>query len=367
MTTRPRARDIGLHFDGTPGPHNAITDVDGITVGQTTVIEDAKPGHHKGLCTGVTAILPRGTSGSLQPVWAGLELFNGNGELTCGHHISDLGWFMGPVMITNSHSVGMVSHAATGWWIEQHRAAFDEQHLWYLPVVGETYDGVLNDITARGVTEDHVRAALDAAAPGPVAEGNTGGGAGMIAYEFKAGTGTASRKVTVAGQDYTVGVLVQANHGRRDWFEVQGVPVGREINDDLVTPRDQGSIIVVIATDAPLLPHQLNRVARRGTVGIGRNGTKGGHSSGDIFLAFSTANGQDNPWNAPDMMDLKCLKDGHLDEFYEAAVQATEESVLNAMIAAETRDAVKPEGKVVRAIDHDRLMSVLRKHGAIHD
>ncbi|MEZ5793214.1 DmpA family aminopeptidase [Albidovulum sp.] len=363
MTHTPRARDIGLRFEGATGRHNAITDVPGLTVGFSTVIEEARDGVHRGLCTGVTAILPRGESGSITPVWAGVHSLNGNGELTGSHHIRDLGWFMGPVMLTNTHSVGIVSHAVLGWMIDRYRDVFDTDHLWCLPVVGETYDGVLNDINARAVTEEHARAALDAAAAGPVAEGNVGGGAGMIAYEFKGGTGTASRQIAVAGNSYTLGVLVQANHGTRAWLEISGVPVGREMGGDLVFGRDQGSIIVVIATDAPLLPHQLDRLARRGGIGIGRNGTKGGHSSGDIFLAFSTANPQDNPWNAPDLMELNALKDTHLDLFYAAVVQATEEAVVNAMIAATDRVAVKPAGKTVRAIDHDRLREILRANG----
>lgn len=363
MTRPSRARDIGLRFDGRPGGHNAITDVPGVTVGFSTVIEEARPGVHKGLCTGVTAIVPRGESGAMTPVWAGVHSFNGNGELTGSHHIQDMGWFMGPVMLTNSHSVGIVSHAVVGWMIDRYSDVFETDHMWCLPVVGETYDGVLNDINARGVTEEHARAALDTARGGPVAEGNVGGGAGMIAYEFKAGTGTASRVLEIAGQTYTLGVLVQANHGARDWLEISGVPVGREMREDLVYDREQGSIIVVIATDAPLLPHQLDRLARRGSIGIARNGTKGGHSSGDIFMAFSTANGQENPWNAPDVMALDALKDTHLDAFYTATVQATEEAVVNAMIAAEDRVAVKPAGLAVRAIDPSRLRAVLRAHG----
>ncbi|MEM5543753.1 P1 family peptidase [Sulfitobacter sp. AS92] len=359
MPHPPRARDLGLPFSGTSGTYNAITDVPGVTVGFSTVIEEAVPGRHRGLCTGVSAILPRGASGEITPVWAGVHSFNGNGELTGGHHIADLGWFMGPVMLTNSHSVGMVSHATVGWIIDRYPQVFERDHMWCLPVVGETYDGVLNDINARGVTEAHARAALDHAAPGPVAEGNVGGGAGMIAYEFKGGTGTASRRITVAGAAYTLGVMVQANHGTRAAFEVAGVPVGREMTEDLVYPSEMGSIIVVIATDAPLLPHQLNRLARRGGIGIGRNGTAGGHNSGDIFLAFSTANPQENPWHTPDVMTLAALKDSHLDYFYTAAVQATEEAVLNAMVAAEDRVAVKPAGKLVRAIDHERLRAVM--------
>lgn len=360
MITKPRARDIGLTFSGLPGAHNAITDVPGVTVGFSTIIEDAVEGAHKGLCTGVTAIIPRGGSGSIQPVWAGLNSFNGNGELTGGHLINDLGWFLGPVMITNSHGVGMTSHATVGWMVERYKDIFETDHMWCLPVVGETYDGVLNDINARGVQEHHVLEALNSATDGPVREGNVGGGAGMIAYEFKGGTGTASRKVRAAETDYTLGVVVQANHGTRDWFEVAGVPVGQHMREDLLFDHEQGSIIIVIATDAPLLPHQLNRLARRGSIGIGRNGSKGGHSSGDIFLAFSTANGQDYPWHAPDKMTLEALNDLHLDLFYEATVQAIEEAILNAMIAANDQVALKPAGKIVRAIDHAELLELLK-------
>ncbi|MFC3613438.1 P1 family peptidase [Lutimaribacter marinistellae] len=363
MTRKPRARDIGLTFGGTPGPFNAITDVDNVTVGFETVIEDAVAGKHKGLCTGVTAIIPRGVSGDIAPVWAGIHSFNGNGELTGGHHIADLGWFLGPVMLTNSHGVGMVSHATVGWMIDRYPEVFEQDHMWCLPVVGETYDGVLNDINARAVTEAHARAALDGARDGPVAEGNVGGGAGMIAYEFKGGTGTGSRRVTVGGQGYDLGVLVQANHGSRDGLTISGTPVGQYMREDLVHPRETGSIIVVIATDAPLLPHQLNRLARRGSIGIGRNGTSGGHYSGDIFLAFSTANPTAYPWHAPDVMTLQALSDAHLDAFYTAAVQAIEEAVINAMIAAEDRMTVKPAGQRVRAIDHAQLLDILDEKG----
>lgn len=360
MTIKPRARDIGLQFQGTPGLQNAITDVPELTIGFSTILEDAVEGRHKGLCTGVTAIIPRGKSGNIQPVWAGINSFNGNGELTGGHLINDLGWFLGPVMITNSHSVGMTSHATVGWMVDRYRDVFETDHMWCLPVVGETYDGVLNDINARGVKEHHVLEALNSAADGPVAEGNVGGGAGMIAYEFKGGTGTASRKISVGTTDYVLGVVVQANHGTRNWFEVSGFPVGKHMRDDLLFEHEQGSIIIVIATDAPLLPHQLNRLARRGSIGIGRNGSKGGHSSGDIFLAFTTANGQDNPWHAPEKMTLEALNDLHLDLFYEACVQAIEEAILNAMVAAEDRVALKPAGKTVRAIDHTKLLELVQ-------
>jgi L-aminopeptidase/D-esterase-like protein len=357
--TRPRARELGLAFTGTPGFLNAITDVPGVGVGLTTILEDARPGVHRGLCTGVTAILPRLGATELRPVWAGLHCFNGNGELTGSHWIRDGGWFMGPVLLTNTHSVGIAHHAAIRWLIRRHSDAFADRHLWALPVVGETYDGKLNDINAQAITEEHVLAALDGAASGPVAEGNVGGGAGMIAYGFKAGTGTASRRVA-AGGDWTLGVLVQANHGVRDWLQIGGVPVGRRLRDDLLLGRETGSIIVVIATDCPLLPHQLDRLARRATLGIGRNGTAGGNGSGDIFLAFSTANSVPMPSEAPPILNLQALNDSSIDALYEAAVQATEEAVVNAMVAAEDRVAVKPAGQVVRAIDTEALRHLMR-------
>jgi D-aminopeptidase len=358
--TRPRARELGIAFSGTPGPFNAITDVRGVGVGLTTIIEDAKPGVHQGLCTGVTAIVPRLGAAELQPVWAGLHSFNGNGELTGSHWIRDGGWFMGPVLLTNTHSVGVAHHAAIRWLIRQHPDEFKQRHLWALPVVGETYDGTLNDINAQAVTEDHVLAALDAAASGTVAEGNVGGGAGMIAYEYKAGTGTASRRVA-AGGDWTLGVLVQANHGVRDWLEIGGVPVGQVLRHGRQSGRDTGSIIVVIATDCPLLPHQLDRLARRATLGIGRNGTAGGNGSGDIFLAFSIANALPVPASAPDVLNLQALNDRCIDPLYRAAVQATEEAVVNALVAAEDRVAVKPTGQVVPAIDTDALLRLLQR------
>ena len=356
--TRPRARELGLAFSGTPGPFNAITDVSGVGVGLTTVIEDVRAGVHGGLCTGVSAILPRLGATELRPVWAGLHSFNGNGELTGSHWIRDGGWFMGPVLLTNTHSVGVAHHAAIRWLIRRHPEEFASRHLWALPVVGETYDGKLNDINAQAITEEHVMAALDGATSGPVAEGNVGGGAGMIAYEYKAGTGTSSRRVA-SGGDWTLGLLVQDNHGVRDWLEIGGVPVGRSLRNDLLFGRETGSIIVVIATDCPLLPHQLDRLARRATLGIGRNGTAGGNGSGDIFLAFSTANSVPMPFEAPPVLTLQALNDRMIDPLYEAAVQATEEAVVNAMVAAEDRVAVKPAGQVVRAIDTDALRRLM--------
>lgn len=357
--TKPRAREVGLRFEGIPGPLNAITDVAGIGVGMTTLIEPPATGRHGGLCTGVTAIVPRLGSRSLQPVWAGLHSFNGNGELTGSHWIRDGGWFLGPVLLTNTHSVGIAHHAAIRWLVRNHAPELSGRHQWFMPVVGETYDGILNDINAQAITEQHVLAALDTAGSGPVAEGNAGGGTGMVAYDYKGGTGTSSRRVGISDEEYTVGVLVQANHGLREWLTVSGVPVGQVLRDDRLLDRETGSIIVVIATDCPLLPHQLDRVARRGAIGIGRNGTVGGNSSGDIFLAFTTAPSVRIDPEAPVRQTFDTLDDRHLDTIYAAVVQAIEEAVLNAMVAAEDRVAVKPAGQVVKAVDVDRLLEAI--------
>jgi D-aminopeptidase len=244
---------------------------------------------------------------------------------------------------------------------ERFPETFRDEHVWMLPVVAETYNGVLNDINAQPVGREHVRAALDAAAPGPVAEGQVGGGAGMIAYEFAGGSGTSSRVVPIEGRAFTVAAFVQANHGVRDWLTVLGVPVGRRLRDDLLFPRETGSIVVAIATDAPLLPHQLRRVARRCTIGIGRGGSVGGNNSGDIFLAFTTANPAPLPGKAPAFLSFEAVNDERIDPIYEATVQATEEAVVNAMIAAEDRIAAKPAGHLVRAISHDALMAAMRE------
>jgi D-aminopeptidase len=241
--TNPRARDLGLDFPGTPGPNNALTDVPGVLVGYTTLIDDAAK-----IRTGVTAILPYGHDSVPRPVWAGQFSLNGNGEMTGVHWIHDAGYFTGPVCITNTHSVGMVHHAATRWMIDTYSAAFRDEHFWAMPVVAETYDGVLNDINGQHVHAEHVMAAIANAAGGVPAEGNVGGGTGMICYEFKGGTGTSSRRVSLGGEDYTVGALVQANHGRRDLLTILGVPLGREMREDLQFSRETGSIIVVIGT-----------------------------------------------------------------------------------------------------------------------
>jgi D-aminopeptidase len=266
----PRAREIGLAMPGTPGPWNAITDVPGVEVGVTTLVDPAR-----GVRTGVTAILPRGRGAEIVPVWAGLWALNGNGEMTGSHWIRDGGHFAGPVVLTNTHAVGIAHHAATGWMIDTY-PEFAREHVWAMPVVAETYDGVLNDINGRHVTEADVRAALDGAASGPVPMGAVGGGTGMIAYEFKGGTGSASRRVG----GFTLGALVQANHGRRDWLTVLGRRVGPLLGADRLLEREQGSIIVVLATDAPMMPHQLHRLARRAGLGVGRGGSLGGTTRG---------------------------------------------------------------------------------------
>lgn len=359
---KQRARDLGLDVPGIPGPLNAITDIPGVEVGVTTLIAGQGPlVVGKGpVRTGVTAILPRGHDDRLIPVWAGIHALNGNGEMTGSHWIRDGGYFLGPILITNTHSVGMAHHAATGWMIE-HYPEIKAEHVWAMPVVAETYDGVLNDINGRHLSEEHVRAALDCARGGPVPEGAVGGGTGMIAYEFKGGTGTASRRVG----EYTVGVLVQANHGIRDWLTVFGTHVGPHLRDDLLSERERGSIIVVVGTDAPMMPHQIQRLARRAGIGIGRNGTPGGNNSGDIFLAFSTANPQPMAHRAPLMLGLGMLNDEYLDPIYQAAVESVEEAVVNAMLAAEDSGGTPHDRFRIDAIRHDELLAVMQRYGRL--
>ncbi|TBV06438.1 DmpA family aminopeptidase [Phytopseudomonas dryadis] len=353
-----RARALGLAFPGQPGPCNAITDVPGVRVGYRTLTGESATGRR--IQTGVTAILPRGYAPEPQPVWAGFSALNGNGEMTGTHWIEDGGYFVGPLCLTNSHSVGIVHQAATRWMIEHYAAAWRDHHLWAMPVVAETYDGVINDINGLHVSEADARAAVDAARDGVIAEGNVGGGNGMICYGFKGGTGTASRRVEVDGETYTVGVLVQANHGLRDWFRVLGVPVGQRLGEPLPAglERERGSIVVVIATDAPMLPHQLRRLARRAGLGIGLAGTPGGNNSGDIFLAFSVANPRPLPQLSASRQQLDYLNDECFDAFYLAAVQGTDEAVLNAMLAAEAAPMHKPAG-LCPALDGERLLAAM--------
>jgi D-aminopeptidase len=371
MHTKPRARDLGLPFDGRTGKHNAITDVAGVEVGYTTLIEGQGPLQiGKGpIRTGVTAILPRGKADKPSPIWAGQFSFNGNGEMTGVHWIHEAGYFISPIIITNTHSVGIAHHAAVGWMVRQYRNFFQEDHGWAMPVIAETYDGFTNDICGRHVTEAHVLSALDSASTGAVREGNVGGGTGMMTYEFKGGTGTSSRLVAIEGREYAVGVLVQSNFGRREDLTILGVPVGQHMPDHAtlkeMSASETGSIIVVIGTDAPLLPTQLRRIAKRAAIGIGRTGTPGGNYSGDIFLAFSTANEIELPGllsQQPLTYRHTYLNDHYLDSIYQATVQAIEEAVVNAMIAAESMTTVKPAGYVFRAIDHDRLRKFMRMH-----
>ena len=358
---KPRARDLGIPFEGTTAPLNAITDVAGVEVGQVTLISgEGKLITGKGpVRTGVTAVLPRGKNSSDQVFGAWFTL-NGNGEMTGTTWVEESGFVEGPIMITNTHSVGTVRDAVIAWQMKKHAKTFQP---WSLPVVAETWDGFLNDINGFHVKPEHVAQALDQAASGPVAEGNVGGGTGMVVHQFKGGIGTASRKIEIGNSSYTVGVLVQANYGARSGLMIAGVPVGQEITD--LMPKkgtaDTGSIIVVVATDAPLLPHQLKRVVKRAALGVARNGGIGGNSSGDIFIAFSTAN--PGAGKETNVATLKMLPNDRLNPVFLATVQSTEEAIINAMIAAETMTGV--DGNTVYAIPHDRLKAVMKKYNRL--
>ena len=348
-----RARDLGLPFPGTPGPLNAITDVAGVSVGTKTLLDPAR--HMR---TGVTAIIPRMDAGRPEPVRAGQATLNGNGEMTGTHWINDGGYFLGPVLITNTHGIGACHTGATRWMIDRYAAHFRDTIAWAMPVVAETYDGILNDINAMFVQPEDAVEALNSATPGRVAEGAVGGGTGMIAYEFKAGTGTASRRVELGGETYTVGVLVQANHGKRPWFNVLGQPVGRLMPFEGLVPRETGSIIVVIATDAPLSTISLRHLARRAGLGLGRGGTPGGNSSGDIFLAFSTAPFGPMPQQAGPLIQRSELNAELLDPIYLAAVEAVEESVVNAIVAGTDTHTFRFPGKTIPGIDRTALAAL---------
>ena len=371
ITGKPRGRDLGLPFTGRTGPNNAITDVPGIGVGFRTIIEnEPRTGRKRPVRTGVTAILPHMQSETPVPVYAGVHRFNGNGEMTGTHWIEDGGYFLGPVVITNTHGVGMAHHATVKWMIDRYASTYQtDDFLWIMPVIAETYDGVLNDINGLHLNEADIRAALDSVAPGPVQEGNCGGGTAMIAYGFKGGTGTSSREIEFGGRSYHLGVLVQANHGQRDWFTIAGVPVGRHMQDG--TPQSQmaerGSIIVVIATDLPMMPHQLKRLARRAAIGIGRNGTPGGNNSGDIFLAFSTANAHPMAHKVESHLSVEMVADEPLDPVYLAAVDGVEEAVVNAMLAAEDMGGTEFDRFRIGAIKHDALMALMEKYGRMSD
>ena len=359
---KPRARDLGIPFDGTPAAWNAITDVAGVEVGQVTLVSgDGKLVEGKGpVRTGVTAVFTRGKNSSDQVFGAWFTL-NGNGEMTGTTWIEESGFIEGPIMITNTHSVGTVRDAVIAWQMKKQGKTFQP---WSLPVVAETWDVFLNDINGFHVKPEHVAQALDQAASGPVTEGNVGGGTGMVVHQFKGGIGTSSRKFEIDGTSYTVGVLVQANYGTRSGLTIAGVPVGREITD--LMPKqgapDTGSIIVVVATDAPLLPHQLKRVVKRAALGIAKNGGIGGNSSGDIFIAFSTANA--GAGKEANLATLKMLANDKINPVFLGTVQATEEAIINAMIAAETMTG--RDGNTVYAIPHDRLKEVMKKYNRLN-
>lgn len=366
---KPRARDLGIPFDGAPGPLNAITDVAGVTVGHTTLISgDGKLDVGTGpVRTGVTAIHPRGKT--YDPVFSGWYALNGNGEMTGTTWVEESGFLEGPVVITNTHSVGVARDATIEWQYANNLfdpLPDDPDVFWSLPVVAETYDGDLNDINGFHVTKEHAIEALESAQPGPVEEGNVGGGTGMICHQFKCGIGTSSRRVTIDNRTFTVGILVQANYGSRKTFTIAGVPLGEELSDLMPvfrpTDRETGSIIVVVATDAPLLPHQLKRLARRVPLGIAKLGGYASNGSGDIFIAFSTA----NPGAAAreGLLKTEMLPNDQMSPLFLATAQATEEAIVNALVAAETMVGIN--GNTVYALPHDRLIKILKKYKRIH-
>jgi D-aminopeptidase len=362
---KPRARALGIPFAGRPGRWNAITDVPGVEVGYVTLIEGT------GVRTGVTAIHPRGRAGAGDPVAAGFHSQNGNGEMTGVSWIAESGTFTGPVAITNTHAVGIAHAGIVAWAIEHHPAVTE---AWLLPVAAETWDGYLNDINGHHVTEESVVAALEAAGPGPVEEGSVGGGTGMNCYEFKGGSGTASRLVPCNGTEYTVGVFLQANFGGREELVLAGLPLGEALKadnpmaDDRPAPPGAGSVIAVVVTDAPLFPHQTQALARRVTLGLARTGTSGSHFSGDLFLACSTANPaafrpDATAPEAPDLRRLDFIPWEHLDPFYEAVVQATEEAVVNALVANE--DMTGRDGHRTPALPREQVAELLARAGRL--
>ena len=353
---KTRARDLGIPFEGDTGIFNAITDVSGVTVGYATVIE----GHSAR--TGVTIIHPRG-SRDHTPVYAGVHSFNGNGEMTGAAWIEEGGLLEGPLGITNTHSVGIVRDTIIAWQVKNN-AMYQK---WSCPVGAETADGWLNNMNGFHVKENHVMKALDFAKSGLIEEGNVGGGTGMICYEFKGGTGTSSRKLPEKLGSWTVGVLVQSNFGRRYQLTIAGAPVGGHLLDDAPFThgenpfkQDDGSLIVIIATDAPLLPHQLKRLAKRGTIGMARTGSLGGNGSGDIFLAFSTANPNAAHGDNKGLSNIQVLSNNSIDPLLSATAYATEEAIINSMIAAE--DMVGHNKLSIKALPHEEVKGLLRKY-----
>jgi len=367
MTSSGRARDLGIPFNGIPGPYNSVTDVAGVLVGYSTIVSGDGSDAAR---TGVTVIAPRGRDGVGSACTAGIHSLNGNGELTGSHWIRETGLLNLPIGITNSHSVGTVHRGIIDWVVQhQPKVAAD----WLLPVVGETYDGDLNDINGQHVTGQHVAAALDSAASGRIAEGSVGGGTGMVCYEYKGGSGTASRLVDYGDRTFTVGAFVQANFGDRQELTIAGVPVGSTLSDDmpgtLTRPPGGGSVIVIIATDAPLLPNQCEALARRVPLGLARTGTTGSHFSGDIFLAFSTANhgalhsGYSNGPAKGALAQIEHVPWQLIDPFYKGTVEAVEEAVVNALCAGETM--VGRNGYRVRAMPKDTVATLLRQSGRL--
>ena len=356
-----RARDLGIPFDGTTGPLNAITDIRAVEVGHTTLIsgDGALKVGVGPIRTGVTAVFPRGKD-STDPVFAGWFTENGNGEMTGTTWVEESGFLEGPVMITNTHSVGVVRDAVIAWRVK-HGPPSEDGYSWSLPVVAETWDGYLNDVNGFHVKPEDVFHALDTAHGGAVEEGNVGGGTGMICNEFKGGIGSSSRVLDAKYGGYTVGVLVQCNYGQRDQLRIAGAPVGREIPGKTVWDDDVGSIIVVVATDAPLIPTQLKRLARRVSLGVARDGSYSGNGSGDIFIAFSTANPGASAFKG--IRQLAMLPNDQINPLFLATVQATEEAVVNAMIAAKTMTGI--DGHTVVALPHDQLRDVLKKYNRL--
>ena len=361
---KPRARDIGIPFEGSPGTFNAITDVRGVEVGYSTIISgQGKNIRGKGpIRTGVTAILPRGKNNN--PVYANWYSLNGNGEMTGTTWITESGFLETPIMITNTNSVGIVRDAVLKWFVKK---SWYKEDFWYTyPVVAETYDGFLNDIYGFHVTEANAYEALDSAKSGFLREGNVGGGTGMMCLGFKGGTGTASRVVKIKDSTYTLGVLVQSNFGAKKNLTIAGVPIGKELMDTMnyefkappsYQPGD-GSIIVVVATDAPLLPHQLKRIAARVPIGVGKVGGRGENGSGDIFIAFSTAN--PNAFQRTVFTKVDELPNDLINPLFEATVQAVEEAIINAMVAAETTEGIN--GNKAYGLPHRLVIDLLRKY-----
>jgi D-aminopeptidase len=367
-----RARDLGIPFEGTPGKFNSITDVAGVEVGYTTLISgEGKLEVGKGpIRTGVTAIMPRGHAAMNDPVFAGYFALNGNGEMTGIAWVEESGFLEGPIILTNTHSVGIARDAVIAWRLA-HGGPDAEGFAWSLPVVAETWDGWLNDIDGFHIKPEHVAHAIESARGGPIEEGGVGGGTGMICYEFKGGMGTSSRIVPLAGpsqrgsenspKSYTVGVIVQANCGRRPQLVIAGVPIGKEIPGS-VYKKETGSIIIIVATDAPLIPHQLKRLARRASLGLARTGSVSGNGSGDLFIAFSTANLHAADTDQP-VHSMEMMPNDSMDPLFSATVEATEEAIINALV--DNHDMIGRDNHKVEALPHERIRELLKQRNVL--